>query len=329
MKFLIAGYGSIGRRHLRNLQTLSQKDIVLYRTLQSTIADEDKPGVTVETDLTTALTSHPDGVIISNPTAKHLDVAIPAVESGCNILIEKPISHSLEKISNLRKALKKGNAKLLVGFQFRFHPTLQVIAQLLRDHEIGRILSVRAEWGEYLPSWHPWEDYRKSYTSRNELGGGVVLTLSHPIDYLRWLIGDIVSVGAMTGKLSDLEIKVEDTAEIMMEFSNGAIGSLHLDYYRRPAEHKLEIIGTEGTIEWKNATGAARIYRAKTDAWESHLVPQGFDRNDMFLMEMKHFINVIEGKEEPTCNLEDGARTLEVAMAIHESSKTKKVIHLS
>lgn len=120
MKFLIAGYGSIGRRHLRNLQTLSQKDIVLYRTLQSTIADEDKPGVTVETDLTTALTSHPDGVIISNPTAKHLDVAIPAVESGCNILIEKPISHSLEKISNLRKALKKGNAKLLVGFQFRF-----------------------------------------------------------------------------------------------------------------------------------------------------------------------------------------------------------------
>ncbi len=328
MKFLIAGYGSIGRRHLRNLQALLQKDVALYRTLQSTIADADKPDLVVETDLTRALSNHPDGVIIANPTSRHLDVAIPAAEAGCNLLIEKPISNSMEKIPELKSALERGKAKVLVGFQFRFHPTLQVVSRLLKDHEIGKILSVRAEWGEYLPDWHPWEDYRKSYSSRNDLGGGVVLTLSHPIDYLQWLIGNISSIWAMTGKISDLDIKVEDTAEIALEFSNGALGSLHLDYYRRPPEHKLEIIGTEGTIEWKNATGAARIYRAKTDAWESHLVPEGFDRNDMFLKEMEHFIRVIDGKEEPICTFEDGVKTLEVAMAIHESSKTKKIVHI-
>ncbi len=258
MKFLIAGYGSIGRRHLRNLLALGQKDVLLYRTHHSTLSDDELQDVVVETDLAAALAHQPDGVIIANPTALHLDVAIPAAQAGCHLLMEKPVSHSLERIHELESALESGGGQLLVGFQFRFHPGLQQVERLLQNGSIGRPLSFRAQWSEYLPDWHPWEDYRRSYSARADLGGGVVFTLTHPIDYLCWLLGELESLWATTGQVSDLALDVEDVAEIGLQFASGVIGSVHLDYYQRPAVHRLEISGTAGLIQWNNADGSVR-----------------------------------------------------------------------
>jgi predicted dehydrogenase len=206
MKFLIAGYGSIGRRHMRNLLALGERDIVLYRSHRSTLPDEELAGFQVETDLQKALEASPQAVIIANPTAIHLDVAIPAAERGCHILLEKPVSHNLERLPELKAALKRGGGRVLVGFQFRFHPCIVKAAALLKDGAIGKPLSAHAHYGDYMPGWHPWEDYRKSYSARDELGGGVALTLCHPLDYLRWLMGEVSSVWAFTGKISDMEI---------------------------------------------------------------------------------------------------------------------------
>lgn len=328
MKVLIAGLGSIGRRHLRNLLALQQKEILLYRTHRSTIPDEELKDIAVETDLQRSLAYHPDAVIVANPTAKHLDIAIPFAQAGSSILLEKPVSHNLERINELRDAEKRGGGRILVGFQFRYHPGLIKTAEWIKDGAIGRLISVRCEWGDYLPDWHPWEDYRKSYSSRVDLGGGVVLTLSHPLDYLRWLLGDVSELWAMTGKVSDLEIEVEDVAEIGLRFDNGAIGNLHLDYFRRPGEHRLEIVGKEGTIEWRNATGAARLYRAVNQNWESFLPPEGFERNDLFMAEMRHFLDVAEKKVAPCCTLEDGVEALRLALAVLESGKSKKLIRM-
>ena len=172
MKFLIAGYGSIGRRHLNNLLSLGYSDIVLYRTHQSTLGEDPVKDIPVETNLTKALEMQPDAVIISNPTAKHLEVAIPAAKAGCHILFEKPISHNFDGIDDLKKALQEGGGKVLVGYQFRFHPGIKKIKEILKNKVVGVPLSVRCEWGEYLPDWHPWEDYRKSYSARKDLGGG-------------------------------------------------------------------------------------------------------------------------------------------------------------
>ena len=129
MKFLIAGYGSIGRRHLRNLRALGEQDILLYRSRRSTLPDDEIAGLPVETDLYAALARQPDAVIISNPTALHLDVAIPAAEMGCAILMEKPVSNDLARLVDLRLAIKRSRARLMVGFQLRFHPTLQIAAR--------------------------------------------------------------------------------------------------------------------------------------------------------------------------------------------------------
>jgi predicted dehydrogenase len=105
---------------------------------------------------------------------------------------------------------------LLVGFQFRFHPTLQKAAQLLRENSIGKPLSFHIQWGEYLPNWHPWEDFKQGYAARPDLGGGVILTLTHPLDYLRMLLGEVDSLWAFTSA-SNLGLEVEDAAEIGLE----------------------------------------------------------------------------------------------------------------
>jgi predicted dehydrogenase len=339
MKFLIAGLGSIGRRHLRNLTALGENDILLYRTGRATLPDDDLAGFPVETDLRAALAQRPDAVIVSNPTALHLDVAIPAAEAGCHLLLEKPISHSMERIDALQSAMEHGGGQVLVGFQYRFHPGLQHIARLLDQGAIGRPLSLRATWGEYLPGWHPWEDYRQTYSARSDLGGGVVLTLCHPLDYLCWLFGDLDALWAFEARLGDLELTVEDTAEIGLRFRSGVLGSLHLSYNQRPTVHRLEITGTRGALRWDNADGIAMLYHPPSDqqkrpggtnsgGWEPFTPPPGFERNSMFLDEMRNFLAAIRGQAEPACTLEQGIRALRLALAVHASAQSGQMVKI-
>lgn len=328
MKFVIAGLGSIGRRHLRNLRALGENDILLLRTGRSSLPDDELTGLPTVNELREALASRPQAVIISTPTSLHLDIAIPAAEVGCHLFLEKPISNSMERVDELRAAVRRGGGQVYVGFQFRFHPGLRLIHRLLDEGVIGRVASARAHWGEYLPAWHPWEDYRSSYAARADLGGGVILTLCHPLDYLRWLMGDVEAVWALAGKLGELDITVEDTAEIGLAFQNGALGSVHLDYLQRPPAHHLEIIGAWGTLRWNNADGAVHLFRAGRREAEVFPAPDGFERNDMFLEEMKHFVSVVRGEEQPACTLEDGVRALQIALAAHASAREGKMIPL-
>lgn len=330
MKFLIAGLGSIGRRHMRNLIALGEKNIVLYRTRKATMPDDELAGFPVETDLQEALKKHePDAVIVANPTALHLDVAIPAAEAGCVILLEKPVSHSMERLDGLQTAVNKSGSRVLVGFQFRFHPGMIRAKQLIADGEIGRIISAHVHFGEYLPAWHPWEDYRKSYAARADMGGGVVLTQCHSLDYLPWLVGKVESVWGFVARLSDLEVDTDDTAKIALRFEGGALGSLHLDYNQQPPAHHFEIIGTKGSLQWNLSDGVTRIYRAEKKDWEVYPLAAGWERNVMFMEQMKHFIAVVRGEAQPACSLEDGIRVQRLVQAVHESNMTQRVINLN
>ncbi len=320
MKFLIAGYGSIGRRHLRNLRALGEEDILLLRSRRSTLPEDEIAGLVVESELAAALAHRPDAVIISNPTALHLDVAIPAAEMGCAILLEKPISNDLARLPELQAAVQRGGARVLVGFQLRFHPTLIAAANLLAEGAIGRVTSARAHWGEYLPDWHPWEDFRQGYAARPDLGGGVILTLCHPFDYLRWLLGEYEVAWATGGSLG-LGLEVEDSAEIGLRFAQGAAGTLHLDYLQRPAAHTLEVIGTQGSLRWNNADASLAVFQAGQANWRTILPPDGFERNWLFLDEMRHFLAVARGETQAVCSLEDGARALALALSAREAIK--------
>jgi predicted dehydrogenase len=340
MKFLIAGLGSIGRRHFRNLISLGEKDIVLLRTRKATLPDDELAGYPVETELGEALQRHkPGAVIVANPTAMHIDVAIPAAEAGCHILLEKPVSDSLERLDILQEVASKSGSKILVGFQFRYHPTLNKARELIQSNVLGKILTVHAQWGEYLPQWHPWEDYRQSYAARADLGGGVVLTLTHPLDYLRYLLGDVQSLWSFNGHLSPLEIDVEDIAEIGLKFMSGAVGGAHVNYFQRPPVHRLEIVGTGGTLRWDNADGILQFSKFPTPfgsfsdqppapVVETFSPPEGFERNQLFVAQTRHFIEVARGESEPVCSLEDGIQALRLVLAAYESQEKGQRVDL-
>lgn len=328
-KFLIAGLGSIGRRHLRNLIALGEQDVVLLRTHRSTLSDEELAGLAVETDLSKALSKHdPEAVIVANPTALHLDVAIPAAEAGCAILLEKPISHSMERLEVLRQTVERRESKVLVGFQLRYHPCLVRAHQLIEDGRLGRVLSSRVHFGEYLPAWHPWEDYRQGYAARADLGGGVLLTQCHSLDYLPWLIGKVESVWGYLAKLSDLDLEVEDSAEIGVLFADQSPGSLHIDFAQQPPSHLVEIHGGGGSLHCDLHAGVLRFYDAASREWEEHGLPQSWERNTMFLEEMRHFVAVAKGNAEPACTLEDGLRVMRLIEAVQESNSSGRRVSL-
>ncbi len=320
MRFLIAGFGSIGRRHLRNLLALGQTDLVLLRSGRSTLPTDEIAGLPVEHSLDAALAHRPEAVFVATPTALHMDVAIPAAAAGCHLFLEKPIDADTTRVPELRAALAHGGGQVLVGFQYRFHPGLRKVRSLLAQNAIGRVVSARAQWGEYLPGWHPWEDYRNSYAARADLGGGVLNTLSHPIDYLRWLMGEVRSVSASLNNLSPLELDVEDNAELLLKFHSGSLATVHLDYYQRPPSHSLEISFEKGRVRWDGASGCAVIENAELGTIDTLCPPDGFERNDMFLAEMKDFVRLCQGDQFEHCTLADGKRVQKIVEVSRQSS---------
>ena len=308
---------------------LGEEEILFYSTNQSTIERDEISGFIVESNLDQALAHKPDAVIVSNPTSLHLDIAIPAARAGCHLLIEKPLSHDLERIDELSKIVDQTGKKVLMGFQFRYHPGLQQIKKLLIEGEIGKPLSVRAHWGEYLPNWHPWENYQDGYSARADLGGGVLLTLCHPLDYLRWLLGEINSVQGFLGYSGVLGLTdVEDTAEVNLKFENGVIGSVHLDFNQRPPTHNMEIIGTEGTIYWNGLEGSLKVFQVSPGKWKDYFLPENFDRNDLFLSELAHFLKIIRTDMTPLCSLDDGIMIQKIIHYAKRSHREGKVIKL-
>lgn len=309
---LIAGLGSIGRRHLRNLRLLGDYPVIGYRSGQGGLLEHDLRDIVVENDLSKALDHHPDIAIISNPTALHLETAIPCAEAGCNLFIEKPLSHHLAGCDRLEKIVRRNRLVVMIGCQFRFHPLLLSLKSQLDDGRIGKVIGARAEWGEYLPDWHPWENYRCSYSARKELGGGVTLTLIHPVDYLYWLFGSVVRVKAMASKILSLETDVEDDyLEMTIRHLSGVISQVHLDYLQRPPIHTLTVRGEAGRVEWNDHAGLL-VWKDPAGRESHEGVSPGFDRNELFLQEMRHFLQCVDHSQKTRVPLEDGIEVMKI-----------------
>ena len=319
---LVIGTGSAGCRHIVNAAAAGIADVSVFR---SGMDRGPLPGhVRVETDLTSALARQPQAAVIANETSLHVNYALAAARAGCHLFIEKPLSDAFMGIDELRRVVCDQSLVAMVGYQFRFHPSLQQIRSWLWEEAIGEIVTANVVWGEYLPGWQPWRDYRTCYSSRARLGGGVLLTLSHPIDYLRWLLGDVARVSAMTARRSGLEIDVEDTAIVHLEFESGAIASVSLDYVQRPAQHQFTLVGTEGVIRWDNKSGLASL---ETNRGRSEApVPAEYERNDLFVAELNHFLQCTVREDEPACTLEDGEETLRICVAAKESARSGRRI---
>lgn len=330
MKFLIAGLGSIGQRHLQNLRSLSAGEIIAYRVRKQGPGELEKQySITSYSDLDKALNQKPDAVLVTNPTSLHIPIALAAARKGCHLFIEKPLSHSLEGVNELLHIVREKKLVVLIGCNMRFHPALRLIRTFLEEGRIGRIVGARLEVGEYLPDWHPGEDYRQGYSARSELGGGVILTLIHELDYACWFFGQAKGLFCLAGKKSGLEIDVEDIAEILLHFEKDILAEVHLDYIQRAPSRSCQIIGEEGTILWDQRHKRVEVFTAAEGKWQYFPEAPAFGRNQMYLEEMKHFLACIKGKEKPVTSLEEGIKVLEIALAAKESSQTRSFVNLN
>jgi predicted dehydrogenase len=326
-RWLVIGCGSIGRRHIGNLLALNAGEVIGCDTRPERRAETtSQHGVTCVASLDEAWALLPEVALITTPTSLHLRLAITAAERGCHLFIEKPLADQWDGTEQLVQLVREKNLVTLVGCNMRFHPGLRAVQRLLTEGAVGRVTAARFEMGQHLPDWHPQEDYRQNYSARRDLGGGVILDAIHELDYARWLLGEVSAVTCFAGKTSSLEIETEDTAEILLRFTSGTIGEVHLDYVQRAHRRTCQIIGEEGTIHWDYGAGRVNWFSARTRSWSELLNPPGWQPNQMYVDEMRHFIACLDGKEASQLDVSQARRVLQIALAAKEASATGQTV---
>ncbi len=274
--------------------------------------------LTVYSSLQQALAHSFDVAIVCTPTAMHTEAIKNLLLAKIpNIYIEKPVSHSLSGVSELLTLSKQYNNNVVVGFDLHFDPGMQKVKQLLEDRAIGKVVSVNAQVGQYLPDWRPQEDYRKGMSARVETGGGVMLDLVHEFDYLLWLFGNVKSIACQYTNSGALEIETEDTSDVLLRFENGIIGTIHLDYLQPKLVRNCMITGSNGTIFWNLATSTVKWIT--TDKTEEEFSYHGYERNTRFMEIINTFLQ--NRNDSRLTNLEQGIESLKLVVAAKHSAE--------
>lgn len=324
-RILIVGYGSIGKRHLRLARRIfPDADIRVFRHSANREIPDFSNGCFFKAE--EAIDFRPEIAVIANPAPFHIAIAQSLACCGSNLLIEKPLSDKLDDISQLIRSCSENNTVLLVGYNLRFLNSLQHYRTLLNSEVIGKIFSVRCEAGQYLPAWREGVDYRKTASAKRELGGGALLELSHELDYLRWIYGDIEWVKATLSKQGLLEVNVEDTAHLTLGFTAKCgqpqlVCTLNLDFLRHDRTRLCVAIGENGSLSWNGLTGDVRIYESGAKEWR--LIYECSQHGDeSYMAEWMHLIDCIEHGVPPLISGQDGYSVLKVIDAARKSAES-------
>lgn len=307
MKILICGLGSIGKRHAKNLVHLKRHDLIFFRERNLELTDKKLKTKKVFYSLNEALKEKPNIAFICNTTEKHVDTAITCAKKGCHLFIEKPLSNSLKKITKLEQIAQKKKIKVMIGYNMRFHPLMLKMKKFLEKDYLGKVYNVQSEWSEYLPDWHPWEDYRYTYPARKEMGGGCSLTLSHELDSLYWLFGKLKKIHNFK-IYKYLKTNVDTSSDFLINFENNVIGYSHIDFLGKPHIRKLFISGTKRKIYFDYYKNQIKIFERKGLI---KLIKIKFKKNDMYLNEIDYFLKCIKRNKNPIPNISDGKYILE------------------
>lgn len=310
MKVGLIGFGSIGKRHCWNLMDQGVNDITLFREFGSGNA------LNLEEiyDFDAFLNKPFDFIIISNPTAFHHKYLKPILTKNINVFIEKPVVSNWSEYEEIKKKAIEYSGFSLVAYNMRFHPVVKKVKELLDQQFIGQVYSARFFVGQYLPDWRPDTDYRKSYSSIKEMGGGVILDLSHEIDMARFFFGNAgKNFHAISTKISNLEINTEDIAEIHYQSESEVIVSLHLDYLVRGYSRYFEIIGEKARIIGDLSKNTLNIIGDKNETILSESFSE-FDRNKMYVDLITYYLENFKSGKEVQLNLNYGLETLKIAL---------------
>jgi predicted dehydrogenase len=314
MKILIIGLGSIGLRHARNFAALGAEIAHgVDPSPERRERFERETGGRGFATLDEALAQKPDLAVVASPSRMHIAQALACARAGCHLFIEKPLGTSLEGIDTLIAEIGARKLFAHVGSNFKFHPAMQTMHRLLQEGALGTLTAAQVLAGQWLPSWHPWEDYRQGYSARAELGGGIVLD-THEFDYLLWLLGPVTRVEGFCSRSGTLEIDTEDVACACFQFESGVLATVQVDYIQRDYRRRYHVSGDAGTMEWDFSAGTLTVYRASDGARDVIDVKE--DLNEMYVRQSRHVLESIASGGAPATPVAHASRVLDIQLRI-------------
>ena len=324
---LVAGAGSAGRRHARNLATLGARVSVFDpRPDRLALAGEEVPGLEALAAWEAALDRRFQGVVVASPPHVHVEQALPWVRRGVPVLLEKPVAPALAPALELAAAVAEAGTPLLLGYTYRWWPPLQELRRRIDAGDIGPPRHARFVMSAHLADWHPWERYQDFFMSRADQGGGALLDESHFLDLALWLFGRPRALYGRVEHLSSLEISSDDNVDIVATFDGGLRVTIHLDLYGRPHQKSVTVVGEQGTLQCEFAPNRLRRGTAEAGPWED--TPFTCERNDMFVALAREFQDVVAGRARPTCTIADGVEVMRCIEAVRRSTKEGVLVSL-
>lgn len=247
---LIIGAGSIGERHIRNLWQLGFRNLLVYRQRNLPFKNIGEAEVEVVTQWELVKQQRPFAAIICTPTAQHLSQVYDCAQLKMHVLCEKPLSHTVFDLDNLKSVFVENNVLLMVGYMLHYHPLLKQVKDVIDQKTYGNVLSIQTYWGEYLPHWHPWEDYSESYAAMKEQGGGAALTLSHDLDVVNWLMGaSPLQHRSIFNYASNLKVDTDSGCDTILKYASGATAHVHVNFHQKVAQRWYKIVLDNAVID--------------------------------------------------------------------------------
>ena len=322
-KIAVLGFGSSGQRFASLVsQRLPEAELLVYSSRKLT-----GESFHFTSDLSGVTKFEPTIAIICGVASDRLAMVKALPNEMRGVLIEKPLAVNYEEGIQVTNELVQREGITQVGYNLRFSPSLREFKRKVDSLRFGRVLSVRAETGQYLPDWRTGRDYRTTASARGGSGGGVLRELSHEIDYLRWIFGDIDWVSAWCGKQSDLEIDIEDTAHLTLGFALESsrpafVGQLNLDFMRHDRTRSITAVCARGTLRWDGITLRVEEWPQGGGGWEVSYAeeastPTSYER------QWDSFYSAVTKGATPEVTVEDGLAVLSVidsARSSHDSA---------
>jgi predicted dehydrogenase len=307
IKILICGLGSIGQRHALNLLKIGYKNIIFLREKGTNKLNKKLITFKVFKKISEALKDEPKIALVCNTTDLHLNTARKLANNKIHFFIEKPVGFNKKNLLDLIKVCKKNRIITMVGYMMRFHPAIKIIQNILNKKKNGPFFYFRSEWGEYLPNWHPGENYKKSYASQKKMGGDISLTLSHDLDLAKYFFGEILRIVKLTQKNKLLGISSDSIIDYFVYFKKEVNGNIHLDYLQKNNSRSWKISGLNSEINfdyYNNKLIFKKNNKVKIYSFKN------FNRNNLFLDEIKFFMSHVRKNKKISCNIQESYKLL-------------------
>lgn len=282
MKIIFFGLGSIGKRHLNIIRKKYNYELIAFRSKKR---EQNDLGINEIYSWREVKKHKPDIAFITNPTSLHIKTAIKCLNLDMKVFIEKPIGSSLKDLDQFLKLSKKKQSVTYLAYNRRFHP---VIGRLKTYFLREIFLHMNIISSSFYPDWREGE-YKSRYTAIKKMGGGIILDLSHELDYTDYLTGGVISLTGQFAKRSDLTVDSEDFADILVKTKLGP-ANIHLNFFSQKTENKI-------TINFKNLTVIGDLINSTIEEWRGDKIIKrekfAKDRNVSFEAQLEYFFKNI------------------------------------